>query len=588
MNMKLLSKYFVRSILNTSIFCIYLASSFSFAEHLVDLKVVGVTGVQKTTNVDAYINTIDEEERDGSERYQQLVRTAIDKALRAYGYYSSTVNFTLQPAKSSNKPVLVANVDMGRPSIIQRADVTILGEAKDDEVFQDLLRRTAQKGEHVSHPVYEDYKSRLQKQLLARGYFDAKFEVSRFEIKPSTYQGWWKMVLNSGTRYKFGQFNFKHSQIREDYLRNMMPIKTGDKYLINDLSSLTNDYTSSNWFRSVLLEPKVDEKRKVVDINVLLYPRKKNAIDVGIGYSSDVGTRFKLSWIKPWINNRGHSFNSNLYISAPKQTLEANYKIPLLKNPQRYYYELSGGFEKENTKDTQTIAASFAALRYWNRVTGWQHSFGLRVRYDSFTQANVSDRTLFIYPTISANRTRLRGELFPTWGDSQRITVDFGSKRWKSDVNFFRIKASTVWIRTFKENHRFLTRGEIGWLHTKDINKIPPALRFFAGGERSVRGYGYKKISPTSSDGKPIGAPYLLTVNTEYQYQVLEDWWLAAFADTGLAANKFNVKELRYGAGFGVRWVSPVGAIKLDIATPIRDREKNKNIQFYIGLGSEL
>lgn len=103
-----------------------------------------------------------------------------------------------------------------------------------------------------------------------------------------------------------------------------------------------------------------------------------------------------------------------------------------------------------------------------------------------------------------------------------------------------------------------------------------------------MRGYGYKKISPTSSDGKPIGAPYLLTVNTEYQYQVLEDWWLAAFADTGLAANKFNVKELRYGAGFGVRWVSPVGAIKLDIATPIRDREKNKNIQFYIGLGSEL
>lgn len=107
--MKLLSKYFVRSMLNTSIFCIYLASSFSFAEHLVDLKVVGnCSSVQKTTNVDAYINTIDEEERDGSERYQQLVRTAIDKALRAYGYYSSTVNFTLQPAKSSNKPVLVA------------------------------------------------------------------------------------------------------------------------------------------------------------------------------------------------------------------------------------------------------------------------------------------------------------------------------------------------------------------------------------------------------------------------------------------------------------------------------------------------
>ncbi|MBN6710188.1 outer membrane protein assembly factor [Haemophilus haemoglobinophilus] len=586
--MKLLSKYSVKSTLSIGVLCLCLASSFSFAEHLVDLKVVGVTGAQKTANVNIYVDTINKEERDGSERYQQLVRTAIDKALRAYGYYSSTVTFTLQPAKSSNKPLLIANVDMGQQSIIQSADVTILGEAKDDEVFHDLLRRTAKKGEHVNHLIYENYKSRLQKQLLARGYFDADFEVSRFEIKPSTYQGWWKIVLNSGVRYKFGQFNFAHSQIREDYLRNMMYIKTGDNYFINELSSLTNDYTSSNWFSSVLLEPKIDKERKVVDVNVLLYPRKKNAIDVGIGYSSDVGARFQLSWTKPWINSRGHSFNSNLYISAPRQSLEANYKIPLLKNPQRYYYELSAGFENEETNDTKTTAASFAALRYWNRVTGWQHSFGLRVRYDSFTQANVSDKTLLIYPTASANRTRLKGGLFPTWGDAQRITIDFGNKLWTSDANFFKVQASTTWIRTFEENHRFLMRGEIGWLHTKDINKIPPALRFFAGGDRSVRGYGYKKISPKSAKGKLLGAPRLLTASAEYQYQVMEDWWLATFADTGLAANQFSAKELRYGTGFGVRWASPVGAIKLDIATPIRDKDNSKNIQFYIGLGSEL
>ena len=58
--------------------------------------------------------------------------------------------------------------------------------------------------------------------------------------------------------------------------------------------------------------------------------------------------------------------------------------------------------------------------------------------------------------------------------------------------------------------------------------------------------------------------------------------------DSGLAANSYHPKELRYGTGIGVRWASPVGAIKFDIATPIHDRENRRNIQFYIGLGTEI
>lgn len=113
-------------------------------------------------------------------------------------------------------------------------------------------------------------------------------------------------------------------------------------------------------------------------------------------------------------------------------------------------------------------------------------------------------------------------------------------------------------------------------------------LAFFCGGDCSIRGYGYKKIAPKNNAGKLVGGSRLLTGSFEYQYQVYPDWWLATFADTGLAANQFTTKELRYGAGMGVRWASPVGAIKFDIATPVRDKDNSKNIQFYIGLGAEL
>ena len=177
----------------------------------------------------------------------------------------------------------------------------------------------------------------------------------------------------------------------------------------------------------------------------------------------------------------------------------------MLKNPLNYYYEFSTGYEKENKNDTDTKALTFAALRYWNNKEGWQYFAGLRVRYDSFTQADFTDKTLLVYPTGGFNRTRLKGGQFPTWGDTQKITVDLGNKLWMSEANFFKVQASTAWIRTYAENHRFITRAEIGYLNTADIRKIPPALRFFAGGDRSVRGYGYKKISPKNKEGKLVG-----------------------------------------------------------------------------------
>ncbi|WP_139130059.1 autotransporter assembly complex protein TamA, partial [Escherichia coli] len=259
---------------------------------------------------------------------------------------------------------------------------------------------------------------------LSRGYFDGDFLVSRLEVRPSTQQAWWRLNYDSGERYRFGEVTFENAQIREDYLRNMINFNKGQPYLINDLSTLTNNYTSSNWFSSVLMQPVLDEEHKIVNVDVLLQPRKKNSMEVGIGWASDVGPRLQLGWTKPWINNRGHSFRTNLYVSAPKQTLEATYKMPLLKNPLNYYYEYSAGLENENKNNTESFASSLSAIRYWNHEAGWQHSLGLRVRYDSFIQANVKDKTLLVFPTASVRRTRLQGGLFPTWGDTQKLTID--------------------------------------------------------------------------------------------------------------------------------------------------------------------
>ncbi|MGQ0287358.1 autotransporter assembly complex protein TamA [Pasteurellaceae bacterium 22721_9_1] len=558
------------------------------AARKVDVKITGLKQESLKNNVQIYINDINAEEADGSERYQELVREAIYKGLRVLGYYDYQLDFRLDQGKK--KPVLIADITLGKPVRLAETDVRIEGAAAEDEAFQSLQQTLPKPDTILNHETYEDYKTALQKLAVQRGYFDADFTVHRLEVMPETYQAWWRLLFESGARYRYGEIRFQNSQIREDYLQNILTIHPGEDYLLNDVLKVSNDYTSSGWFQSVLMQPTLNEKNKTVDFDILFQPKKKNAMEVGIGYSSDVGPRFQLGWKKPWINSRGHSFTSSFYISSPKQTVEMAYKMPLLKNPLYEYYQFSFGIENENDAktDTKSTAVTAGALRYWEYPDGWQYSLGLKARYDRFTQADQTDKTLLVYPTASISHKYMVGGIFPTWGHNISLKVDVGQKLWLSDVNFIRLRASAAVIKTFFENHRMVSRVDLGWLHTKDLQRMPPAMRFFAGGDRSVRGYGYKKISPKDNKGKLIGASRLLTGSLEYQYQVYPSWWLATFYDVGLAADAYKVNELRHGAGLGVRWASPVGAIKFDIATPVRDKDNSKNIQFYIGLGAEI
>ena len=567
---------------------ILFAALSAFADKPITLKVEGIKNKAAYNNVMVHLSSLKTIPVENSDRYYYLASKTIDEALRAVGYFNSKIDYQFVPQPNAKQDLLIASVALDEPVKIAEIQVQLLGDAEKDENFLALQKQVPKLGTVLNQGVYDDYKAELEKVALAKGFFDYQFLTHRLAILPSAHEAYWQLAFDSGKRYRYGNIRFQGSQIREDYLRNILAIQSGDPYLINDLSELSTDLSASNWFKSVLVQPNIDKQSKKVDLDVLVQPRLKNSYEIGIGYGTDVGPRLQFGWNKPWINSRGQSFSSNFYISDPKKTIEATYKIPLLKQPLNYYYEISTGYEEEKKNDTDTSGLTLAILRYWNRETGWQNSFGVRARYDNFTQANVSNRTVLIYPTAGFNRTRVRGGLFPYWGDAQKITLNWGNKAVGSDINFYSAIASTSWIRTYAENHRFLTRAEIGYLSTNQFAKIPPALRFFAGGDRSIRGYGYHKISPKDKNGELTGANRLFTASIEYQYQVKPKWWGAIFYDTGFASDHFAFNDLRKGAGIGVRWNSPIGAVKFDIATPINDKDDSKNIQFYIGIGAEL
>lgn len=555
----------------------------------IHLQEEGLTG-DLQRNIRARLSTFSSDAVTTDVRFQRRVYEAVREGLRALGYYSPTIDFAFKPSVNGGIDVLIARINPGKPVRIASVNIIMRGEVRQDSDYQQWVKGGKPAlGSVLNHGDYDKFKNGFSSLALRKGYFDAKFRKSQLGVAPSRYQAYWNIDFDSGQRYHFGKVRFHGAQIRKDYMQNLARVQKGDPYSTESLAELNRRLAATNWFNSVVISPdfSADKKSKILPLDAVVTPRTRNSIETSVGYATDIGPRVKIIWNKPWLNARGHSLQTSLSLSALEQTADLNYKIPLLKDPLEQYYLLQGGFKRENLNGAQSDSTMLNVARYWDISSGWQRAANLRWNLDHFIQANVIYTTVLIYPGVSINRTWQSSGLMPIWGDSQRYSVDMSHTIWGSDIDFAILQAQNVWIRTLAEKHRFVARSNLGWIEANHFERIPPSLRFFAGGDHSIRGYKYKSLSPRDEEGKLVGASKLATSSLEYQYNVTGKWWGAMFVDSGEAVNDIKQSNFKTGVGVGVRWQSPVGPIKLDIAAPVADERKH-GVQFYIGLGPEL
>jgi translocation and assembly module TamA len=117
---------------------------------------------------------------------------------------------------------------------------------------------------------------------------------------------------------------------------------------------------------------------------------------------------------------------------------------------------------------------------------------------------------------------------------------------------------------------------------TDDFRILPPRIRYFAGGDRSVRGYGFHELGREDEEGNVIGGETIAAASVEGEFWFLEKWGVAAFVDAGDADEGFPTSP-RVGVGMGGRWLSPVGPVRLDVGRGLSRPEKSITIHLSIG-----
>lgn len=557
-------------------------------EAQMSLVISGLSG-DLEDNVEARISSLPKVQYQNSFFFRNKVQEEIVKGLNALGYYQAVITF--QYDKKNN--ILTAKVQQGDPIYVKEVDIKVNSLGPIDNAFNDLLNTAlSNKGDILDQGKYDSFKSDLEALASSQGYFDAVLTKSKLGISVARHEAFWWIDYNLKRRYQFGEVTFKNSQIRNSYLENIMPFKEGDYYTSEQLALLNYNLSATNWFESITIIPRKskierNENSVVLPILVNLEPKKKNQLDLGLGYASDNGPRGSLRWRKPWINDRGHSLDAYTQISHSSKEYSLNYNIPLHSSPIYNYYTIQGLHKKENENDTNSKLYSLGVARNWNNISEWQRSLGINVLYDDFTQADDSFHTFLLYPSASLSKVRSDDSLFPLNASLQRYSAELSSKSVESDIYMFRMQMQQIWVGSLNESNRFYARLNLGIMNANEFDRVPPSFRFFAGGERSIRGYSYQSISPKDKNGQLLGASKLLTGTLEYNHNIGGNWWSAAFIDSGEAVDNFKNDDFHTGAGIGIRWISPVGPIKFDIASPIYD-DNNKGLHFYIGLGTDL
>jgi translocation and assembly module TamA len=164
------------------------------------------------------------------------------------------------------------------------------------------------------------------------------------------------------------------------------------------------------------------------------------------------------------------------------------------------------------------------------------------------------------------------------------MDLEFSDPSIGSDTEYVRVTGLAKWLLPLSERQQLLLRLQLGMIWSQDFNQVPVSARFFAGGDQSIRGYGYNTLGPRDESGALIGGSRLAVSSAEYLYRFLPNWQAALFVDHGGAMDE-TTESTDTGAGVGLRWLSPLGVIGFDLANAVSD---DNSYRVHITMGTVL
>lgn len=505
----------------------------------------------------------------------------VRRALRPFGHYQPEVDGTLQ--FDGTRWRARYRVTLDEPVRIRNVDIRISGPGAEEPEFTAPADRP-QPGQRLHHPTYDAVKQHLRTVASNRGYLDAHFTASELRVSATERVADIVLHFETGERYRFGDIALEQDVLSDDFVRRFVHFSEGEPFSVGSLLALQFALTDSEYFRLVEVDAAQDDAVDLaIPVTVRMEARERHRYTAGIGYATDTGARGLLGYENRRVNQRGHRWRTDIEIAQIRNIASTSYVIPL-EDPVWDRFTLSAGLRQEELGDVDLDTAELITA-HTMRDGRWQRTISGRLSREREQVGGTSALITQFVPSVEWLYTGGDSGMRAQRGLRGTFSIAASGSFLGSPTDFVQLRTRLRWITPVGGLDRIILRTDLGYTAAGNPHLLPASQRFFAGGDRSVRGYRYQSLGPTDADGNVIGGRYIATFGAEYEHWFTERWGVGVFADTGNAFMSRD-EQLFTGAGIGLRIGFPFALIALDLAHPFDD-EGGRMVRLHLTLGAD-
>jgi translocation and assembly module TamA len=448
--------------------------------------------VQTFLSVERYRER-DDIDADTVNRLFNRIDGEVREALRPFGYYEPEVRAQLKQ-QDKNWQIDI-DVTPGEPVRVRHVAISIEGPGKDDPAFEAIRsQRALREGMRLNHGTYEAVKGELIRAAAGNGYVAAKLVSNPLLVDVANHSARIDLTIETGPRYNFGAIKIEQTVVRPQLMRRYLRFREGDPYSVEQLLRTQFALDDSLYFSTVEVAPgEADPATLTVPVSITA-TKNDRQLSLGAGYGTDTSFRGTIGWTNTRLNDRGHRLRFEIKGSQITRRVDARYDIPI-GDPalERFSLEAVNKFESLGGLDTNETSVTPSITRVRGR---WQWVTQVAATRTSTDDGQTFQRSNLLVPgiTVASVPEGFLGESL--FSRTLYAEVIGSQKALGSDSDFVRFLVQAERQFNLTRKWHLLMRGELGTSLVKNFDEMPGIYRFFAGGDRSVRGFGYQTLSP--------------------------------------------------------------------------------------------
>ncbi len=503
------------------------------------------------------------------------------------GYFLPVVRIE-RPSDGNTKPrVITLTVDPGRPTLISDVAVAFSGPITQDPLAAAQRQQiqdnwSLRTGMRFSQDRWDAAKLQALRQLTTVRYPTGRIDSSTADVDAPNHVAHLSVTLDSGPAYQLGGLRIAGLERYDTELATRLArLPLGAPYAQADLVAAQQRLTDSGFFDSAYVNLNTAGDPAAAPVLVELREAKLQKLVSGVGISTDAGARLSLEHTHNKLPGLGWRAVSKIALDRETRSIGTELTAP--PDPDHWRWITSAQWQAQRTG---SIDVNSQRLRLGRSQSQDRVDRSIYAQYDRANTVGTDSTEPALAQALSANyaitRRNFDSTPFPSRGWGVGMAVGGGATLGSQTDPYARVLARGLTylpldrgtrglVGSVQRAGRLALRAELGAVLAKEGIALPSTQLFLTGGDNSVRGYTFRSIGVTGSDGRLVPGRYLATGSAEWQRPIIlkdqvSDWEGTVFIDAGAVADQVSELRPKFGVGAGVRWKSPIGPLQIDLA----------------------